>query len=219
VSDLAHPAAAAGHQAPRPVVSPGRLEAFSDGVLAIAITLLVLDLHPSERRGGVAHDLLHLWPSYLAYVASFLYIGVVWVNHHALFTRIAAVDVGLLWRNLFVLLAASALPFPAAQLASAMHDGTHGDQVAALTLYSVVAAGIATGWLALYHHLHRHPELRAAHVGEGFFRNERRRAAAGLLAPAVPLLVSLADPTIGIALLLATPLFYALTAEGLRASR
>jgi hypothetical protein len=66
-------------------------------VLAIAITLLVLDLRTADHVGQVGPDVLAQWPAYLAYVASVLYIGVVWVNHHALFTRIASVDTGLLW--------------------------------------------------------------------------------------------------------------------------
>ena len=81
---------------PRILAESNRVEAFSDGVLAIAITLLVLDLRTAGHPGHVGGDLLAQWPTYLAYVASFIYIGVVWVNHHALFTRIASVDTGLL---------------------------------------------------------------------------------------------------------------------------
>jgi uncharacterized membrane protein len=87
-------------RAARPLAESSRVEAFSDGVLAIAITLLVLDLHTASEPGRVGHDILQQWPSYLAYVASFLYIGVVWVNHHSLFTRLGRVDTGLLWCNL-----------------------------------------------------------------------------------------------------------------------
>jgi uncharacterized membrane protein len=97
---------------PRILAESNRVEAFSDGVLAIAITLLVLDLRTAGHPGHVGGDLLAQWPTYLAYVASFIYIGVVWVNHHALFNRIASVDTGLLWCNLALLLAASVLPFP-----------------------------------------------------------------------------------------------------------
>ena len=72
----------------------------SDGVLAIVITLLVLDLRAPQDRGAMLRQLLEQWPAYVAYLASFAYAGVIWVNHHQLFTRIAAVDTGLLWRNL-----------------------------------------------------------------------------------------------------------------------
>jgi uncharacterized membrane protein len=137
-----------------------RVEAFSDGVLAIAITLLVLDLHTGEHAGQVGRDLLNQWPTYLAYVASFLYIGVVWVNHHSLFTRIARVDGGLLWCNLGLLLTASVLPFPTAELAFAMGpEGTRGDKVSALLLYAVLSAAMALSWLIIFIYLQRHPQL------------------------------------------------------------
>ncbi len=88
-----------------------RVEAFSDGVLAIVITLLVLDLHvPVHATGQLLHGLLLEWPVYFAYLASFLYVGVIWVNHHQLFSRVAIADGRLLWINLALLLATSVLP-------------------------------------------------------------------------------------------------------------
>ncbi|MFJ9681778.1 TMEM175 family protein [Streptomyces sp. NPDC101194] len=71
----------------------GRVEAFSDGVFAIAITLLVLEIHvPSEHGPELTKALADQWPSYAAYVVSFLVIGVMWVDHHALFDHLARVD-------------------------------------------------------------------------------------------------------------------------------
>src|SRR5690242_1282064 len=92
---------------PRGTMSSQRLEAFSDGVFAIAITLLVLDLVVPARTAG--HDALgtrlaHQWPSYLAYVVSFLVIGIIWVNHHAVFNRVRVVDRLVLFANLGLLL-------------------------------------------------------------------------------------------------------------------
>jgi uncharacterized membrane protein len=205
--------------APRALAESSRVEAFSDGVLAIAITLLVLDLHTADRRGQVGHGILAQWPTYLAYVASFLYIGVVWVNHHSLFTRIAAVDAGLLWCNLALLLAASVLPFPTAQLSSAMGHGTHGDQVSALVLYAVISAAMAVTWLIMFTYLHRHPHLLRDGVPAGFFRAERLRAVAGIIAPFVPPLIGLASPVVALAAMVVMPVFYAATAEGLKGSR
>ena len=203
---------------PRRLAATGRTEAFSDGVLAIAITLLVLDLHPGIAVGQVSHDLLHAWPSYLAYIASFLYIGVVWVNHHALFKRIARVDTGLLWCNLALLLASSVLPFPTAQLAFAMGEGTPGDQESALVLYAIVASAMGAAWLVTFTYLHRHVELVQDDVPAGFFHQERVRALWGIGAPAIPVLVGLALPRAALAVVVLTPLFYAATAEGLPAS-
>jgi hypothetical protein len=81
-----------------------RVEAFSDGVLAIAITLLVLDLRPpAHAPGQLVTGLLGQWPAYLGFVTSFLYIAVIWLNHHQTFARIRTVDRGLHFANIAVL--------------------------------------------------------------------------------------------------------------------
>jgi uncharacterized membrane protein len=202
--------------APRLLAESNRVEAFSDGVLAIAITLLVLDLRTGDHSGQVKHDLLAQWPTYLAYVASFLYIGVVWVNHHSLFNRIANVDSGLLWCNLGLLLTASVLPFPTAELAFAMGQGTRGDKITALVLYAAISAAMALTWLIMFTYLHRHPQLLRPGVTADFFRTERLRAVAGMIAPFVPVLIGLLSPLTALAVMVATPVFYAVTAEGLK---
>lgn len=91
----------------------GRLEAFSDGVFAIAITLLVLELSVSADAGEhLLHSILHEWPSYLAYVTSFLTIGVIWLQHSGITAALRRADATLYRLNLLVLLLASFLPFP-----------------------------------------------------------------------------------------------------------
>jgi uncharacterized membrane protein len=94
-------------------LSKARLEAFSDGVFAIAITLLVLELGVGA---GAGEDLLHaiaeLWPSYLAYLTSFLTIGQVWMGHHVMISAVARTDRVLSRINLMLLLFVSFLPFP-----------------------------------------------------------------------------------------------------------
>lgn len=198
-----------------PRSASGRVEAFSDGVLAIAITLLVLDLKvPEGEPGTVIRHLLDQWTSYVAYLASFLYVGVIWVNHHALFNRIRRVDSGVLWRNLALLLAASVLPFPTATLAYAMQHGTHGDQLAALALYALVAAAMGLTWLLMFSYLDRHPDLVHSDVAAGFFREERRRAALGILGPVVAVAIGVVAPAIALLALVVLPVFYALTTEG-----
>src|ERR1700759_1438633 len=93
-------------------MSPSRLEAFSDGVFAIAITLLVLDLGvPEPGSGSLGHELLAQWPSYASYVISFLTIGIIWINHHAAFGRLRVVDHSILIWNLALLMTVSVLPF------------------------------------------------------------------------------------------------------------
>jgi uncharacterized membrane protein len=105
-----------------PVNETARVEAFSDGVFAIAITLLILEIvvkvpHGVRDTGQLRADLAHLWPSYLAFVASFATIGVMWLNHHRLFTLIEKSDDGLIALNLLLLLGVTWVPFPTALLA------------------------------------------------------------------------------------------------------
>src|SRR4029079_13892081 len=103
-----------------------RLEAFSDGVFAIAITLLILEIKvpagPETQEHGLWRALLERWPSYVGYVISFATIGIMWVNHHALFKYISRVDRALLLATLLLLMTVSSLPYPTAVLAEHLPD-------------------------------------------------------------------------------------------------
>ena len=107
-----------------------RLEAFSDGVFAIAATLLVLEfkVHSGDDLG---HQLLHLWPSYLAYVTSFVTIGIIWMNHHHTCSLIGRVNRTFLFLNILLLLTVAFLPFPTSLVAQ--HLRGDGAEAAALT--------------------------------------------------------------------------------------
>ena len=110
-----------------------RIEAFSDGVFAIAITLLILEIKiPAAGSGELSVQLLRQWPSYFAFVFSFAFIGIMWINHHRLFTHIKRSNNALLFLNLLLLLGVTAVPFPTAVLAQ--HLG-QSDQRAAAMLY------------------------------------------------------------------------------------
>jgi uncharacterized membrane protein len=115
----------------------GRLEAFSDGVFAIAITLLVLELRvPDSGDGALWHALVHEWPQFAAYLTSFLVIGIMWVNHHSMFRQIVRADRGLLFLNLLLLLWTAALPFPTDLIARYLRSSGPDAHVAA-AVYSV----------------------------------------------------------------------------------
>jgi uncharacterized membrane protein len=92
-------------------MSTARLEAFSDGVIAVAITLLVLDIRVPEVSHGLGHALLRQWPSYAAYVTSFATIGIIWINHHAMVSRLRQADHAILGLNLLLLMSVAVLPF------------------------------------------------------------------------------------------------------------
>ncbi len=96
--------------------STGRLEAFSDGVIAVAITLLVLDVQVPDVKTGLLHALLNQWPAYLGYVTSFLVISIFWANHHNMFRHIHQVDHALLIINSSFLMCMAFIPFATALL-------------------------------------------------------------------------------------------------------
>jgi uncharacterized membrane protein len=127
-------------------MTTGRLEAFSDGVFAIVITLLVLDLKvPHMVDGAVSrelpHELLDLWPNFLSYAFSFVIVGVYWVGHHAAFSVVRRVDRNLLWLNILFLLCVAFIPFPAALL------GEYPAQRIAIVVYGLTQ--IVTGFALL----------------------------------------------------------------------
>jgi uncharacterized membrane protein len=200
----------------RPLTESTRLEAFSDGVFAIAITLLVLDLKAPASRGAVTHDLLMQWPAYAAYLASFGYIGVIWVNHHYLFTRIARVNGALLWRNLALLLAVSVLPFPTAVVASAFQYGDINDERTAIVFYALVAGAAAATWLVLFHFLSRAPYLLEDKSHTAFFAAERRRAVFGVTLYGLSAVAAVWYPAAGLVIACLLPVFYGITSTGWR---
>ena len=135
-----------------------RVEAFSDAVFAI-ITLLGLEIgRPEVGHGDLGSELLHQWPEYLAFAVSFLYIGVIWLNHHALFAGISRVDSGLNWINLGILGTSTLVPFSTGVLTPALSEGTPADQQAAVALYAIVAALMSAAWVPVFPYLHRHPD-------------------------------------------------------------
>ncbi len=149
-----------------------RLEIFSDAVIAIAITLLILDIRvPHSRDGRLLHDLGQIWPSYVAYALSFAVIGIMWVSHHSMFERIKSVDRGLLFLNLWLLLGIAFLPFPTALLAEFAREGGSNSH-AASAIYSATMMFIGFAFLAIWMHLARHPEL----LGEGASSTSVRRS-------------------------------------------
>ena len=104
-----------------------RLEAFSDGVLAIVITILILELR--QPVGGALKDLLALWPTLLAYLLSFMFIAIYWVNHHLMFQMAKRINVRILWCNIAWLFVMSFIPFATAWV------GTYPTAWAPLSLY------------------------------------------------------------------------------------
>ena len=128
-----------------------RLEACSDGVFAIAITLLVIEIRPPTLSRGetLAQGLRDQWPSYLGYLLSFLVLGVMWLNHHRIFEPVRRVDGIVLVLNLNLLLWAVLVPFPTAVVADFLRDGG-SDAKTAVALYGFVILLAAIAFTALF---------------------------------------------------------------------
>jgi uncharacterized membrane protein len=202
--------------------STGRVEAFSDGVMAIAITLLVLDLKvpdPAElQAGGLLGALAARWPSYLAYLAAFLAIGIIWLNHRTLVDRIARFDARLHWLNLMLLLGVATLPWPTSLVADYVLRGGP-DAAAATALYGAMATFMAIPWGFFWRHLANHPELLEPGYDAAYARAEWRRGFVGLPIYAVATLVALVAPLVALALYLGIAILYAVTSQGVTPPR
>jgi uncharacterized membrane protein len=131
-------------------VETNRVEAFSDGVFAIAITLLILavGIEQSLAGGDLRHQLLHLWPAYIAYAASFLTIGIMWVNHHQIFRHFERVDRPLLLLNILLLMCISFTPFPTRVVADNAQSSVN--RQAAAVLYGVTMTFTAICFFAVW---------------------------------------------------------------------
>ncbi len=140
-----------------------RLEAFSDGVFAIAITLLILEIKvPSADTAGLAAELSRQWPSFLAFFISFAFIGIMWLNHHRLFTHIRKTDDILLLLNLLLMFGVCVIPFTTALLAA--HLGHPGARTA-VVIYNAAYFGIGAAFFLLWRYAaSRNGHLLAADV-------------------------------------------------------
>jgi uncharacterized membrane protein len=190
-------------------VSKARLEAFSDGVFAVAITLLVLEIAVPGEEGDLAHEVGQLWPSFAAYAVSFLTIGIIWVNHHTVIDQIGHVDRRFLFINLFFLMVVAFIPFPTQLVAEHIQDGGADARDAAL------AYGFTCTFMAMSYGL---MWAYAARGGRLLRPDADPRVVAGItrsFRPGVPLylgstLIALASPAVSVSLFVALAALYVL---------
>src|SRR5438067_1792139 len=162
-------------------MSKGRVEAFSDGVFAVAATLLIFNITIDKAGpGGLGAALLAAWPKYAAYVASFLTIGVMWINHHSLYERIARINRPLVFLNLLLLMAIVFLPFPTAVLGNNIQVA--GDANTAASLYGLNASVIAVFFSGVWTYALSHPDLLAPGVDREEAMRSWPRFSVGLVA-------------------------------------
>jgi TMEM175 potassium channel family protein len=156
-------------------VSKARLEAFSDGVFAVAITLLVLEIAVPGEHGGLAHQVGQLWPSFAGYAVSFTTIGIIWVNHHTMVTRFERLDRTILFLNLNLLLWVVLIPWSTALIAEHLRD-TGADEHFAAAVYAGNFFVMGVSFFAIWFHAGRTGLLD---VDERAWRNLVRRNTVG----------------------------------------
>ena len=189
-----------------------RVEAFSDGVIAIAITLLVLEIRvPDVSHGKLAHALAHQWPSYVAYVLTFFVIGVMWVNHHAMFQQIERVDRTLLFLNIGLLMGIAFLPFPTALVARYLRAGD--DARVATAIYSATMVVIGCGFLVLWWYLARNPRLLRDGFGAASAQRMLRRTIIGPALYAASIVVALLAPMLCLVVYAALAVYFVFPAR------
>src|SRR3954453_21133502 len=182
-----------------------RLETFSDGVFAIAATLLILDVHEAAR-GSVASGLGHIWAEYVAYAISFLTIGIIWANHHTVFAQIGRVDRTFLMINVVFLMVVAFSPFPTRVLAETMRSGGK----AGAFDYGLVFTLMSICYAALWFYASRGGRLLADNADPRTVSGITRSFLPGSAMYAGAMLSSLISAYVAVALYAAIALFYVL---------
>ena len=190
---------------------PARVVFFSDAVFAITVTLLVLEIRPPTDYTNLLHGLAALWPSYLAYALTFLFIGQVWANHHVMFDHIRAADRVILLLNTLALMMVAFLPFTTSVLAGALRSG-HGQRTAAV-FYGIAFDATALTFNAVWQYARRHRLLKDTLDPAGRTAIGRRFQLA-LVWLAIGALLGLPVPFLGVAVIAAFNVFYWLPIRG-----
>jgi uncharacterized membrane protein len=184
-----------------------RLEAFSDGVFAIAITLLVLEIKvPHSATSALGSELLSLWPSYLAYAMSFIVIGAIWINHHTMFKHIVRADEMLLLLNTLHLMFIAFLPFPTAVLAEALHS--RADEPLATAFYGGTLAVIGVLVVIMWAYAAHDHRLLSNKMSREEAKNHGRRLLVGPLGYVVASLTALVAPWLALMFYVALNVFF-----------
>jgi uncharacterized membrane protein len=187
-------------------MEPGttRLETFSDGVFAIAATLLVLELSVSSND-ELGHALLHIWPQYFAYITSFVTIGIIWMNHHHTVSLIARTDRTMLFINNLLLLTVAFLPFPTKLVGDYLRGD--GEQAAALA-YAATLVVMAILHQVWWQYARRNRRLIADETPDSALRAVDRAYLPGVPMYATVFVVAFFSPLAALALTFAIAAFY-----------
>lgn len=164
-------------------MTKSRMEAFSDGVFAVAITLLVFSLVvPDPARVGAGHlwsEMTARWPQFASYVVTFIIIGIMWVNHHAIFDRVATITRTLLYLNILLLLSIVVLPYATNLLAAFIISSSSANAHTAAAFYSGTMAVAGFAFSLIWMYLAAHRELLTESTDPSFARKELPRFGSG----------------------------------------
>ena len=185
-----------------------RLEAFSDGVFAIAGTLLILELRVPTDQPDLTRSLLELWPAYAAYLVSFLTIGIIWVNHHTLLEHCRRVDRRFLYLNLLLLISVGIVPFPTSLVDR--YILSESGATAALVVYGIGALLIAVAFSGVFFYATHDARLVGDRAEARRIRAEGKLFPIGLFAYSVGIALSFVSPVASLVIYGLTALFYAL---------
>jgi uncharacterized membrane protein len=182
-----------------------RLEAFSDGVFAVAITLLILEVN---IPGGedLWHQLKEEWPSFASFFVSFWVIGIIWVNHHGVLDHLKRADRGVLYLNLFVLLTVVFIPFSTALMAEHLKSGADENVAAAVYAGTLMAMSVAFG--VLWSYITTHREALGVELSDDEVRGITRAFQLGNPFYAVAVIVAFISPAIVLVIAGAMALYY-----------
>ncbi len=188
-----------------------RIESYSDAVFAIAATVLVLEIRVpllrSHTPGAFWHALFILWPQFLAYVTSFLVIGIYWLNHHSVFEYLARVDRPIVWRNLILLLMISFIPFPTAIITA------YGDMASAVTFYGITLLVIAIYANYTWWYVVRYGYLNTALISPQNVKQASLRYGIGIVFYLIAVAIAPLVPRLSIALYFLSAVFYLVAGE------
>jgi len=178
-----------------------RIEAFSDGIFCVAITLLAIDIGVEvktlETNQGLLNSLIHLWPKYLAYFISFVNVLLAWIGHHSLFKNMVRTDHFVMVSNGFLLMLVALVPFPTKTLGLFLLTGAFKTAVTFYTGYFVL---ISIAFRLLWHAASRKKEFLVDHLSEREIRTITKNENIGLISNCLIMLVSFINPWVALAL-------------------
>jgi uncharacterized membrane protein len=184
-----------------------RLEAFSDGVFAVAITLLVLEINIPGGE-NLWHQLKEEWPSFASFFVSFWVIGIIWVNHHGVIDHLKRTDRGVLYLNLLVLMSVVLIPFSTALMAEHLKSGADENVAAAVYAGSFVLMAVSFG--VLWEYITRHREGLGVELTDEEVRRRSRSFQIGNPIYALAVIVAFISPAVVLVIIGALAVYYML---------